>query len=595
VLRRALPPSLPILLLACAGWHAPLEAGPAVDGALWQAEAAWLADPAREGRGLGTEGLAAAAERIAADFRAAGLAPGAADGGYFQRFTMPVAIEVAEAELALGSAPLVERTDFRALWSSADARFSGPLVFAGYGVRDAASGWDDWAGLDAEGAVVLVLDGRPEQPAFANRRGAALGRRGAKLVTARERGARAVLFAPVPGGADEPLGEEYGGALPTRTSSGVAALVLSRAAAERALGRVGLDLAALARAAERRFRPALRLHASGAVQIARREGEVANVIGVLPGADPARAGEHVVIGAHYDHLGHGEFGSMRPGRVGEVHPGADDNASGTAGLVALARAFTAGPRPARTLVFAAFTAEEAGLVGSAKYVEARTNGTASSMVNLDMIGRLGEGGVSVFGSETASGFRALVERSAERHGLALAFEDGAHGPSDHASFLAAEVPSLFFTTGAHDAYHSPDDRAEALNVPGAVRVLGLVSDVTFALANAPRAPVFASASSPSHAPPSGEGGYGPWLGTVPAFGSAGAGGAKLAAVRPGSPAEQAGLRPGDVIVEFAGSEVASLEDFAALLMTQREGARVRIVVVRGGERIATEAVLGRRP
>jgi aminopeptidase YwaD len=594
VLRRAASSTL-LLLLACAGWDGPLEAGPAVDRALWRSEAAWLADPVREGRGLGTEGLAAAGERLAEQFAAAGLEPGAPGGGFFHAFRMPIAVEVAEARLALGGEALAHDKDFRPLWTSADGAFSGPLVFAGYGVRDEATGWDDWAGVDVKDAVVLVLDGRPDQPEFADRRGAALGRRGAKLLAAREHGARGVLFAPAPGPTDEPLGPELGGALPTRSSAGVVALALSRAAAERALARAGLDLAALAASAEQRQRPApSAIRAEGAVRIVRREGEVANVIGRLPGADPSLEGEQVVVGAHYDHLGRGEFGSMRPGRVGEVHPGADDNASGAAALVALARAFAAGPRPARTLVFAAFTAEEAGLVGSARYVEALDPGTVVAMVNLDMIGRLGEGTVTVFGGETAAGFPELVRWSATQRSVAVAFEDGAHGPSDHASFLAASIPALFFTTGAHEAYHSPDDVAEALDAAGAERVLGLAADVVQALANAPRAPVFAGAAEPKRAP-SGDGGYGPYLGTVPAFGSEGFAGAKLAAIRAGSPAERAGLRPGDVIVEFAGSRVTSLEDFAVLLMAQREGARIPIVVRRGAERVETEAVLGRRP
>jgi Zn-dependent M28 family amino/carboxypeptidase len=594
VLRRAAS-SLLLVLLACAAWQ-PREAGPAVDAALWRAEAAWLADPAREGRGLGTEGLAASAEHLAAQFAAAGLEPGAPGGGFLHTFRMPIAIEVAEARLALGGETLAASDDFRPLWSSADGAFAGPLVFAGYGVRDEASGWDDWAGIGAKGAVVLVLDGRPDQPAFADRRGAALGRRGAKLLAARERGARAVLFAPGPGPAEEPLGPDLGGALPTRSSSGVVAIALSRAATERALAHAGMDLAALAGAAERRERPALRsLRAAGAVRIARREGEVSNVIGRLPGADPALAREAVLIGAHYDHLGRGAFGSMRPGQVGEVHPGADDNASGAAALVALARAFAAGPRPARSLLFAGFTAEEAGLVGSAKYVEALEPGSVVAMVNLDMIGRLGEGAVTVFGAETAAELSERVRRSARRRGVTLAFEEGAHGPSDHASFLAAGIPSLFFTTGAHEDYHSPDDRAEALDTAGAERVLALTADVVHDLANAPRAPVYVRPAAPSPSPQRGEGGYGPYLGTVPAFGAEGVAGAKLAAIRTGSPAERAGLRPGDVIVEFAGSQVTSLEDFAVLLMAQREGARVRIVVRRGGERVATEAVLGRRP
>jgi hypothetical protein len=592
-------PSLVLLLLTlgCASpgaWRGALQAGPAVDAAAWQSEARWLADPAREGRGLGTAGLAAAAQHLAARFAEAGLAPGAADGGFFQTFRMPVAIEVAEARLALGAESLVRDRDYRVLLGSEDGRFAGPLVFAGYGIDDDAAGWDDWAGLEPKGAVVLVLDGRPDRPAFEGRRGAALGRRGAKLLAARERGARAVLF--VPGAeASELALEDPMGAVPTRTASGVIAFALSRATAERVARCAGLELEALVRAAERRFRPALgAARAAGAVRIVRREGEVSNVIGRLPGGDPALAHEQVVIGAHYDHLGRGEYGSMRPAAAGEVHPGADDNASGAAALVALARAFAAGPRPARTLVFVAFTAEEAGLIGSAKFVEALGPNQVSSMINLDMVGRLGENGVTVFGSETAPGLRDLVRRSAERHALALAFEDGMHGPSDHASFHAARIPALFFTTGVHDAYHTPDDRSETLRADGTERVLGLVSDVALALANTRRELAFAGAATASHAPPSGEGGYGPYLGTVPAFGAAGVRGAKLAAVRPGSPAERAGLLAGDVIVEFAGSPIESLEEFATLLFAQREGESVRIVVQRGDRRIETDAVLGRR-
>jgi hypothetical protein len=488
----------------------------------------------------------------------------------------------------------VRDRDYRVLLGSEDGRFAGPLVFAGYGIDDDATGWDDWAGLELEGAVVLVLDGRPDRATFADRRGAALGRRGAKLLAARERGARAVIFAPGLEASELAL-EDPMGAVPTRTASGVIALALSRATAERVARRAGLALDALVHAAERRFRPQLRgVRMAGAVRIVRQEGEVSNVIGVLPGGDPALAREQVVIGAHYDHLGRGEFGSMRPAAAGEIHPGADDNASGASALVALARAFAGGPRPARTLVFVAFTAEEAGLIGSARYVESLQPSQVSSMINLDMVGRLGESGVTVFGSESAAGLRDLVSRSAERHALALAFEDGMHGPSDHASFHAARIPALFFTTGAHDAYHTPDDRSEALRADGAERVLGLVSDVALALANTRRELAFAGAATASHAPPSGEGGYGPYLGTVPAFGAAGVRGAKLAAVRPGSPAERAGLLAGDVIVEFAGSPVASLEEFATLLFAQREGASVRIVVQRGERRIETDAVLGRR-
>jgi hypothetical protein len=388
----------------------------------------------------------------------------------------------------------------------------------------------------------------------------------------------------------------------------VIALALSGDALARLAEGAGTTLEELVRVAESGKQATEREPAigrvTGSVEIVRREGEVANVIGRLAGSDPLRSREALVIGAHYDHLGRGAFGSLRPGSE-EIHPGADDNASGAAGLVALARSLASGPRPARTLVFVAFTAEEVGLVGATRYVEAlAADGAAPSepppvevvaMINLDMIGRLGASGVTAFGAETAPRFEDLVRRAAAQHGVPVSFVEGGFGPSDHSTFHAARIPALFFTTGVHDAYHTPDDRAESLSVEGAERVLELTADVALALAGAHERPRFTAVErrpdEPSAPHP---GGYGPYLGTLPAFGAAGTPGARIAAVAPGSPAERAGLAAGDVIVSLAGKPVASVEEFAALLFAQREGSEVEIVVVRGDERIETRAVLGRR-
>lgn len=592
-MRRALV-LLALLLLTCAGparWREPLESAPAVDAAAWLADARWLADPAREGRGLGTAGLDEAARFLAARFAAVGLEPGAPGGGFLQRFRMPVSLSISEQRLALAGRALAPGRDFRALLVSESGAFAGEIVFAGYGISDEATGWDDYRDVSAKDAVVLVLDGRPAAAGFDERRGAALERRPLKLLNARQHGVRALLFAQTLEGALGPEGPMA--AVPTQKSSDVIALLLSRAAAERVAARARTDLATLVQSAEARAPLALSgARVTGAVEIIRRDGEVANVVGRLPGSDPARAGEAIVIGAHYDHLGHGEFGSMRSA-VGEIHPGADDNASGAAGLVALARAFASGPRSARALVFVAFTAEEAGLLGSARYVEA-THDTVA-MINLDMIGHLGEAGVTTFGADTAPAFEDLVRRDAARWELPVSFAEGGHGPSDQTSFIAAKIPVLFFTTGAHEAYHTPDDTADRLRPEGAARVLGLTADVTLALADAREPPRFVATEPTPHATgAAGEGGYGPYLGTIPAFGGAGPPGARIAAVRAGSPAERAGLAAGDVIVSFAGTDVASLEDFAALLFAQREGSEVTIVVLRGDQRIETHAVLGQR-
>ncbi len=594
--------ALVALVLACAGQHA----GDAQVGALraeaWQRDVSWLAEPAREGRGLATRGLDESAEWLARAFADAGLEPGGDSGSYFQGFEAPVSIAVSRASLALSGAALTREGDFSPLLESESGALPSEVVFVGYGVSDERSGWNDYAGVEVGGRSVLALDGTPAIEPFAAAGGAAFARRAYKLLNARSHGARAVLLAPARSDAASRGPGDPHGALPTLASAGVVAIELGRDAAQRIVRAGGADLAALEReiaaAKAPRSRPLLGVRLEGSVEVKRVSGRVRNVIGVLPGNDPALGREAIVIGAHYDHLGRGEFGSLRPERRGEIHPGADDNASGAAGLAALARAFAAAPRLRRTLIFVGFTGEEAGLLGSGHYVTQPRVALADTalMINLDMIGRLGDRALTVFGTDTGNGLDAVVREAAERAGVKLSLApSGGFGPSDHASFTAKGIPTLFFFTGAHDAYHTPDDVAAKVDPAGAVRVLDVVARSVASLADADERPAFVGekARHGGQAPPSG-GGYGPYLGTIPAFGGEPVRGVRLAAVRTGSPAEKAGLRAGDVIVAFGEAEITSLEDLAALLFTRREGDTVAIEVLRDDARIAVKAVLGRR-
>ncbi|HME72685.1 MAG TPA: M20/M25/M40 family metallo-hydrolase [Myxococcota bacterium] len=603
--------ALLLALSGCGGparWTRPVPNAPTVDATKVAGDVEWLADNAREGRGLGTAGLDSAAGYLADGFRDAGLEPGGRGGAYLSPFEMPVAIRIARAELTLGETAFVRGRDFEAYLSSADGEAAGEVVFAGYGISADRLGYDDYAGLDAAGKIALVLDYRPADATspLAGAAGAPYLSRAYKALNARRHGAAAVLIAPSVAPTLDVVERlpRTDGANPTLQPGETIALAVSRAAAEQVVAAAqGPTLAVRQAAIDASGRPGSAplagVRARVRVQIERRMGTVANVVGILRGGDPALSREAVVVGAHYDHLGRGEFGSLAPDRLGEVHPGADDNASGAAGLLALARAFTgATPPPPRTLVLVAFTGEEAGLVGSSEYVRnpAWPLADTIAMVNLDMIGRLREQRLTVFGADTSPAFESLVKHAAAGLELTPSFENGAFGPSDQTSFYGKGVPVLFFFTGTHPQYHTPDDQAALVNAVGEAQVLQLVYRTVAALLAVPERPVALVHAQPSHAmgPAQAGPGYGPYLGTIPEFGGPPVRGVRIQGVRTGSPAEAAGLRAGDVIVEFDGAAVANLEEFSALLFTARPGQRVEIEAVRDGARIRTAATLGQR-
>jgi len=326
--------------------------------------------------------------------------------------------------------------------------------------------------------------------------------------------------------------------------------------------------------------------------LTREYGMTANVIGILPGTDPSLRQEAIIIGAHYDHLGRGGEGSLAPDQVGMVHPGADDNASGTAAVMGLARAFAAAGGAPRTLVFITFSAEEMGLLGSGHYMKhpAVPLDRTVLMMNLDMVGRLRDGKVYVGGVDSGSGLRSLVTNAGQ--GLSLEFRGDPFAPSDHVVFYGAGTPVLFFFTGAHSDYHRPTDTWDKINGKGLQTVADLVARVANAVAAQPIPPAYVKVPAPATGTRGS--GYGPVFGVVPDFGAAERPGVKITGVRPGSPADKAGVQAGDIIVKFAGVEVKTLDDLTFALRGRRAGDRVDVVVVRDGQERQVQAVLEER-
>jgi hypothetical protein len=420
-----------------------------------------------------------------------------------------------------------------------------------------------------------------------------------KAINAREHGALGMLLVDGPRyHAGEPLRKPRsdGGAYMT---SGLVAGAVSQGVAEALLRGSGMTLADAQRAIDahensRSF--ALPESATVAITLRRSKATIRNVVGWIRGADSTRT---LVVGAHYDHLGYGQEGSLAPDSH-LPHLGADDNASGVAALMMIAgmEAMRGAPyRPKHNMVFCAFTGEEMGLLGSAHYVEQPTRPLESveAMINMDMVGRLRDDKLLVAGVGTAEEFRALVAASntgVPRFDLKTS-EDG-YGPSDHSSFYKKHVPVLFLFTGSHADYHKPTDTWDKINLRGLERVTEFADALLDWLDVHPRVHFLQAKSDSSIGRIAGGGGYGAYLGTIPDYMQT-EGGVLLSGVRAGGPADQAGLKGGDVIVGFDGVHIDNIYDYTFALRSRRPGQSVRIQVKRGGRTLDLVATLGRRP
>ncbi|MFL5402504.1 MAG: M28 family peptidase [Gemmatimonadales bacterium] len=322
-----------------------------------------------------------------------------------------------------------------------------------------------------------------------------------------------------------------------------------------------------------------------------------NVIGILPGRDPVLRNQTVVLGAHYDHLGLGGFGSLDPDSTGRVHNGADDNASGVAALIQVAAWLAVSP-PARTVVFIAFSGEELGLLGSAYYVKEPIYPVAGTlaMVNLDMVGRLRNGRLIVYGARSAKEFPPLLDSLNWYAGFDLKAQGDGYGPSDQSSFYAAKRPVLHLFTDLHEDYHRTTDDWQKINLDGLKRVSDFTLGLVTALANRPHPLTFQDLPAPlptQTAAPTPSPGYGAYLGTVPDLAGT-PGGVRLVGVRAGSPAERAGLRGDDIITRIGTRETPDLQAMTDALRSHRPGETVEILVRRGATVTTLRATLGIR-
>jgi aminopeptidase YwaD len=569
--------------------------------------ARYLASEELTGRGVDTPGITLARDYIAREFASYGLQPAGDDGSYLQGFDVTTGVAVNEpTSLVLGDhPPLKVEREWIPLALSGSGKVEAELVFAGYGITAKEYGYDDYAGIDAKGKIVLVLryepppknDRSPFQKPPRYSRHAALR---TKAINARDHGAVGMILVDL-NHSEDPKADLI--SLKSglwRGGNNIVAAQISRSVLEKWPAAQAVSLKSLKDEIDRHEKPASKILPSARVSLqvnlAEARQRTENVVAVLPGSDPKLKDEAIVIGAHYDHLGFGHFGTREPGNEGRIHYGADDNASGTAVLLQVAqRLGSSQPAPARTIVFAAFSAEELGLHGSRRYVAQAPFPLASTktMINLDMVGRLRDRRLTVFGARSAQELSGIIGDAARQTGLEINESDGV-GRSDHISFYNKSIPVLHFFSGSHPDYHRPSDTWDKLNIEGMAKISDLLFIAVLRLANT-RAPM-QFVSLPSR-PPGGESaasrGYGAYLGSIPDLGG-NEDGVRLAGVSEGSPAALAGLREGDVIVQFGDAQIQNLQDLTDQLRRRQPGDEVDITVRRGNKAVALKAVLRSR-
>ena len=571
----------------------------------------YLASEDMKGRATGSPELERAAGFIRDKFRSMNLKP-LHDGSYYQDFDVTTSARLGPQNeftynLDAHKHALKFQKDFTPLNLSTAGSISSPVVFAGYGITAPEYNYDDYAGLDVKNKIVLVLRHEPqefdEKSIFDGKVYTAHAQIFSKATNAKIHGAKAVLMvndvAAHTNDADE---LEKFGATAGPANAGIEFVQVKAEVVDKWFEPAGKKLTTIEGDIDKDLHPrsfalpdSLRVDLN--VDIKREIKTVHNVGGYLPG----ETAEYVVVGAHYDHLGLGEQFSLAPSMAGTVHPGADDNASGTAGVLELAHWFSQAPKHKRGILFLTFAGEELGLLGSSYYVNhpELPLDKAAAMINMDMIGRVRDHKIYVGGVGTGNTFGPLLKETSAQHAFeADLSEKAGYGSSDHTSFPTKQIPVLFFFSGLHADYHKPSDTWDKIDGPGTAQLLSLISDVIDRLTNDPSRPQFVRVVEPQP-PPDVAGhtgkvsGYGPDFGSIPDFTEL-PNGVRFADIRPGSPAAKAGLKAGDILTEFDGKPIQNLYDFTYALRAKRPGQEVLVKVLRGNQTIEAKVLLTER-
>jgi aminopeptidase YwaD len=561
-----------------------------------------LASPEMEGRGAGTRGLIRAEHLIEKRYKQLHIEP-AGVKGYAQPFSVVTGARLKSdnrcvVQTADKKQELTIEQDFVPFSFSASGQVTAAVVFAGYGATADEFHYDDYAGLDVKDKVVVVL--RYEPSGFGEKSAHHGLTQHSQLITkainARNHGAKGlVVITGKLGDGEEDVLTRFG-SVSGPENVGIVMVQVKNAVADEWFQAAGKSLKEVQEQINSSTKPAsfdfpetLRLSLN--IDIETMRATVNNVLAWLPG----QTDEYVIIGAHYDHLGRGNFDSLAPSQIGRIHPGADDNASGTAGVLELARLLAPERgKLKRSILFMDFAGEELGLLGSAEWVKEPTRPLAKAvaMINMDMIGRIKDDKVYIGGVGTGSTFKAVLDQAQKETPFKIEYSAGGYSSSDHTSFVTKKIPVLFFFSGLHSDYHKPSDTWDKINAPSAARLLDMVESVAVQLANTNQPPAFQVVAEEKPLG-GGGGGYGPYFGSVPDFGQV-ENGVKFSDVRPNSPAAKAGLKAGDILVQFGDKPIRNLYDFTDALRRSKVGDVVEVKVLRDGQPVTASVKLEQR-
>lgn len=577
----------------------------AVDGKALMEYLAFLADDSLEGRNAGSPGSRKAGEYIAEQLKRMGLQPAGVDGTWFQPFAQPrreasrgsaVKLTVTTEGRTQAQTLELEKT-FEPFGFSGEGKATGNVVFAGYGITAPEQKYDDYDGIDVKGKIVVLMRYAPAEGDAESPFAPVVENRHAffseKLDNAQRHGAAGVvLFTGSHYHSDtaDDLATSRAQGLPRET---IPFVHIAHSAAKTFFEHAGVDIDAVQKEIDQKRAPqSFAVEGAEATVCVAFEGvsvAMRNVLAMLPGADAVLESEVVVIGAHYDHIG---MRQRRPTDLPDadlIYNGADDNASGAAGVMAIANAMTDSDyRPRRTILFAFFDAEEIGLFGSQYFTANPTvpRGSIAAMINLDMIGRSRNRSLYVGGVGSADGFRDIVAEANEPIGMNIRYGQSTFGPSDHLSFARRDVPVLFFNSEIHADLHQVTDEIDKINVEGALDVARVVCGALVTLADVGTRPAFAGMGQPLFQFRR----RGARLGVTGVDTEMGV---ELLHIAADSAAADAGLKVGDLVTKVDGDAVASLSALAKHVTQQKPGDEIRLTVQRNNETLEVPVKLGR--